>query len=335
MTIQEIEIACDAAVPLNFLRSPFEAPELPLRKMYYPLGFPTEVRTNAVEILTKLDLMWEAFTKAFDTEPIQVNVHVVDGGSTVCPPSPSGRIVLPLLISIADPDNYSVAEIAKNTTHIVVSRPALQHELYLKYSFLEASPLSHIATRYTTAVHAGCVALDGRGVLLCGESGAGKSSLSYACAKAGWTFVSDDASYLLNHGTDPMVTGNCHQVRFRPSAADLFPEISGLPVAQRPAGKPSVELPTAHAPRITRAQVAKVDFMVFLNRNAGGPQELLPYRKDVARYFVRQLQYGTPETLAAQYAAIERLLTVDVFELRYTDMQWGIERLRQLVREGR
>jgi len=76
-------------------------------------------------------------------------------------------------------------------------------------------------------VHAGCAALDGRGVLLCGDSGAGKSTLTYALARAGWAYVTDDCSFLLNCGKRRMVTGNCNQVRFRPSAGELFPEVAG------------------------------------------------------------------------------------------------------------
>ena len=75
--------------------------------------------------------------------------------------------------------------------------------------------------------------------------------------------------------------------------------------------------------------------MVFVNRHSGGPQELVPYRKDVARQFMRQVLYGTKETLAVQYPAIERLLEAEVLELRYTDLDWGIERLRKLLQEGR
>jgi hypothetical protein len=39
--------------------------------------------------------------------------------------------------------------------------------------------------------------------------------------------------------------------------------------------------------------------------------------------------------LAVQYRAIERLLTAEVFELRYSDLDWAVDRLRTLVREGR
>ena len=107
------------------------------------------------------------------------------------------------------------------------------------------------------------------GVLLCGDSGAGKSTLSYACARSGWTYVTDDCSFLLNSGTKRLVTGNCHQVRFRPSAAEFFPEVRGLEITPRAVGKPSIELPTAPMKHITLAQSAKVDFIVFLNRHTG------------------------------------------------------------------
>ena len=49
---------------------------------------------------------------------------------------------------------------------------------------------------------------------------------------------------------------------------------------------------------------------------------------------MRQGLYGSPELLAVQYQTIERLLTADVFELRYTDLDWAVDRLRTLVREG-
>ncbi|MGD0787613.1 MAG: aldolase [Terracidiphilus sp.] len=335
MTIDEIESACDASEPLDFSRHEVEVPELLHGEMFYPLGFPTELRTNSPGILSQARNLWSVFEKQFDTEPIRVDVHVVESDSTECPPAPVCRIMHPLLISIADPDNYSIAHLDRNRTQITISRAAEKQSSYLGYFFLGYAPHNHIETRYATPVHAGCVALDGRGVLLCGDSGAGKSSLSYACARAGWTYVSDDASSLLNHGKDRRIIGNCHKVRFRPSAAELFPEIEGSEITPRATGKPSIEMPTAFFPKMVCAQTAQVDFLVFLNRRLPGPPELVPYRKDVARYFMRQVLFGSPESLAAQYTALERLLTADVFELRYSDLDWAVQRLETLAREGR
>jgi hypothetical protein len=85
---------------------------------------------------------------------------------------------------------------------------------------------------------------------------------------------------------------------------------------------------------MTLAQNAKIDFIVFLNRHSGEPPQLRPYRADVARQFMRQTLYGSPQSLALQYEAIEHLLTAQVFELRYTDLDWAVDRLQTLVREG-
>jgi hypothetical protein len=334
MTILEMEFACDAGMPLDFPRNPFEVPEALHREMFYPLGFPMELRTNSPEILSQARNLWSIFEKQFDTEAIRVDVHVMEGDSVECPPAPILRIMLPMLVVIADSENYSIANLDTGTTQIVLSRAILRHRSYLNYFLLGSAPLCHIATRYATSVHAGCVTFQGRGILLCGESGAGKTSLSYACARAGWTYVSDDASSLLNEGHDRLISGNCHKVRFRPSAAELFPELKGLEIMPRAAGKPSIELPTAKMPGMTCAPTAQVDFLVFLNRRVPGPPELVPYRKDVARYFLRQGLFGSAESLTAQYAALERLLTAEVFEMRYSDLGWAVSRLEILAREG-
>ena len=333
MTIDEIEAACSASQVLDFSRHPLEAPKLSLQQTFYPYGFPAEVRTNSPVVLKLSEEIWGSFEKQHDTKPIRSDVHVVEEGSSACPPAPVCRMMLPLLLAVADANNYSIVNLAQSKVRTSISCSTLDYELYAKY-FLLASPLCCVATRLTTPVHAACIALDGRGVLLCGDSGAGKSTLSYACARAGWTYVTDDASYLLNSGSRRVVTGNCHQVRFRPSAAQFFSEIQEMNVTPRAAGKPSIELPTAPMPHMSLAQSAKVDFIVFLKRQPG-PQLLQAYRTDVARYFMRQALYGWPELLATQYESIEHLLVAEIFELQYSDLDWATDRLQKLVREGR
>ena len=140
--------------------------------------------------------------------------------------------------------------------------------------------------------------------------------------------------YLKNCGSGRVGTGNCHHVRFRPSAAELFPELQGWTLRRGPRANRRSSFPTGPMSHVTRAQSTHIDFIVFLNRRAGGAPELRPYRADVARQWMRQGLYGSPESLAAQYGTIERLLTAEVFELRYTDLDWAIDRLLTLVREG-
>ena len=334
LTIEELESAFDASQKVELPKHSVEGPDLMLQRRYDPFGFPLEVRTNCEDVLTQYDELWGKFKRQQDTVPIQVDVQVVEGSSSECPPEPSYRLMGPLMIAAADADNYSVIDLEHSFAKITVSQAALRHRLYAQY-FLLGTPVCCVATRYATPVHAGCVTLDGTGILLCGDSGAGKSTLSYACARAGWTYVTDDASFLL-HGRDGLlVTGDCHKVRFRPTAAEIFPELEGLEITPRAAGKPSIELPTAPMLNIARAQTTRVEHIVFLNRRHEGPAELVPYDRDVARLFMQQTLFGPKAWRGEQHRAIEELLHAGVFELRYSSLDWAIERLRTLVQEGR
>jgi hypothetical protein len=88
-------------------------------------------------------------------------------------------------------------------------------------------------------------------------------------------------------------------------------------------------------PGITRATTAQVDYLVFLNRCASGPDQLVSFRRDAAREYLRKVLYGPDESVAMQYAALERLLTAEIFELRYSNLEWAVSRLESLTREGR
>jgi hypothetical protein len=242
--------------------------------------------------------------------------------------------MLPLMISISDADNHCIVDLERAEAKIALSRAALRHPAYAQYFFLGV-PACCIATRYATPVHSACVALNGRGVLLCGDSGAGKSTLAYACARSGWTYVSDDGTYILDGGVDREVTGNCHQVRFRPTATKIFPEFEGCENTPRAAGKPSIELPTAPMAHITCAQSTRADFICFLNRSTADSPQLVPFSKDLARRSMRQVLYGTKESLKNQYEAIERLLSAELFELRYSSLDWAVDRLQSLAVMGR
>ncbi len=335
MTIEQIEHACESGHVLDFSRHEVQTPVLNLGRVFYPLGFRTEVQTNSAHVLTMLEELWDRYEHRHATTPIRVEIHVTGTAQASCPPEPLYTMSTPLLVSVADRQNYSIIDLERGLTQIVISEGTLRFERYLRYFFLDAAASTHMATSHGTPIHAACVALDGRGVLLCGDSGAGKSSLAYACARAGFTYVADDSIVLLNECACRTVTGDSSRVRLRPESAVLFPEIEDLKMARRAAGKPSVELQTRDLPHLVCAPSANVEQIVFLNRAAGTQAGLRPYRKEIARYVMQQALYSLPDKLAVQHRAIEGLLTVNVSELRYAKMDWAVGRLERLLREGR
>jgi hypothetical protein len=307
--------------------------EMPLSAVFYPLGFPVRVSSNSAEILEAAEESWGDFRQAVDMPPIYLKLGVVEGGEKECPPVPVSRAHQNIMMRIADAANFYVVDLLQGFSFGWVNAASMSHKSYLRYHFLEAAALTHIANRYTAPVHAACVAWQGRGVLLCGDSGAGKSSLAFACARAGATYVSDDASFVLHGENGRRVTGNCHMVRLRPSAAELFEEVAGRPITPRLVGKPSIEMPLATMPGIRQAPSCDVEYIVFLNRKDSYPQELVPFPLDVARGYVHKHLCGMDSLREAQLTSVERLLTARIFELRYRDLDWAIERLERLVQE--
>ncbi len=205
---------------------------------------------------------------------------------------------------------------------------------YLRYHILEGAVLCLVATMRAVAVHAACVRACGRGVLLCADSGEGKSTLAYAGARAGWAYVSDDSSYIPMYRDDRLAVGNCHKVRFRPSGVELFPELAGHPITPRAAGKPSIEIPMSELPEVATASATPIDYVVFLNRRYADTQELIPLRSAAVWPWFTQHLLSPPEIRPAQEATLARLLTAGLFELRYSDLGWAIERINQLAQKG-
>lgn len=307
---------------------------LPFKETYYPLGFAATVATNSTEVLDAARESWGSFRKIFDTEPLRLNIGVASTESQVCPPTPVCRVRDHLSTNIADGENFAVNDNAAGHSLVWITTAALAHRDYFRYFFLESSAMCGIATRHATGIHSACVSMHEAGILLCGDSGSGKTTLSYACARAGWTYVTDDGSFLVHDRDDRLVVGNCNQVRFRPAAAELFPELCGRGIMERGGvGKPSMEMSTGGSCCIATASTATINHIIFLKRNVH-TQELAVFPTAVARLYMMQRVSCFPGTSFSQAEAIDHLLRLGALELRYNDLNWAVERLELLARTG-
>ena len=167
---------------------------------------------------------WATFPAGFTTPPLEIHVLVEKSpeqpGPT--PPDYRGRESLLMITGVHD---SAVCDHARGFAFCRLSEATARLTAFTAYYYLEAIALHLLTQLYITPVHAACLVKDGAGVLLCGESGAGKSSLAYACAKRDWCYVSDNESWLVRDGEEPVVLGNPTRIRFRDSAPELFPEL--------------------------------------------------------------------------------------------------------------
>jgi hypothetical protein len=305
---------------------------LPLRRVFYPLGFPIEILTNDEQVLAAAQESFGHTRLQRRVKAVQVRVGVIDSRSVEPLPEPVRREFGHLYSMVADPQNQAVLDLHRCTCFVWLNQSALKSSLYLRHNFLEKVIYLLLGAAFVTDIHAACVGQHGKGILLCGDSGAGKSTLSYACARAGWTYTSDDTSYLVNRSRVPRVIGHAHRVRFRPAAKNLFPELEHREITPRMEGKESIEVPIDELPVMRTVAETKVAAIVYLKRYASASAKLdrLPDRTATERMCADLFSAGNIRVKHERI--LERLASVPTYELHYCDLAEAMEQLATLTR---
>ena len=305
--------------------------QLPLRCVFYPLGFPVEIVTNSPAVLEAANESFGHMRLVRKIKAMQVRVGVIESESPHPPPEPTRREYNHLYSMVADNENQAVLDLSRCTSFVWLNQSALAKRLYLRYNFLEKVVYLLLGAAVVTDLHAACVGQHGNGILLCGDSGAGKSTLSYACARAGWTYTSDDTSYLVNRSRVPRVIGHAHRVRFRPTAKALFPELEHRQITPRIEGKASIEIPVAELPPIHASMETKVNAIVYLNRCGSAQATLvrLPERTATERMCAELFSAG--EIRTKHERVLEKLASTPTYELHYSNLDEAIRQLEALT----
>lgn len=307
--------------------------DLPLRHTFYPLGFALEIITNEPHVIRAAGDSFGHRRLRRGHSPLQIRIGVSEGGGSKCPPEPTRREYNHLYSLVADNDNQALLDLKTCTSFMWLNRSALKNPLYFRYNFLEKVVYLLLGASVVTDLHAACVSKNGRGILLCGDSGAGKSTLAYGCARAGWTYTSDDTSYLINASDVPRVIGHSHRVRFRPTAQSLFPELERFDITPRMEGKPSIEVSVSELPALQTAPETNIHSIVYLQRQPSTRAKLIPLPSGTATQRTRQDLFSAGEIRVMHEKILERLSTVPTYELHYCDMQDAIAALDLLTLE--
>jgi hypothetical protein len=272
---------------------------------------------------------WAAFPPAFSIPALEIQAVVEDlrESSPPIPPEYRGREHLLMIVGGTD---YAVCDHARGFAFCRLSESTARQTAFTAYYYLEAIALHLLTQLYLTPVHAACVTRQGAGVLLCGDSGAGKTSLAYACAKRDWRYVSDNESWLLRDHPGRVTLGNPHRIRFRDNASQLFPELRTQQPYLFANGKMSLMLETSSQSDLPTAYQANISHLAFLDRS--GPPGIRRVAKEEA---LGKLLSGVPvysQAIRGQHeASLSRLAEAEAVSLSYGDLETGVELLGQLV----
>lgn len=303
---------------------------LPLSGLYHPLGFPLRLFTNSRDVVQSAQESWGRWEAEFDRPPLTLRVIEQPGGK-LAPAPASYRRHGHLFCIVSDTDNFAIADLRLLEGCAFVSAHTARDHAWLRWYFLEAMGYVLIAQRYAVPVHAACVERQGSGVLLCGASTAGKSTLSFACARAGWTFVSDDATSLLPESVDPIAIGRPHRARFRTDAPRWFPELERFTERVRPNGKLSLEVPLEEFPEIRTASKCRVAALVALDRRAGIHARLEPTdAAKIAEQLLRDSSSYGEDVDRVREQTVQQLGKLPAYRLQYDALHDGVALLSRI-----
>lgn len=303
------------------------------------MGVPVDISTNSESVLALADRLWSAYPVCHPAisgrDPVTLRI-MVEGVGVRPAPTPALLGQQHLMSIVQDSHNFAVCDLSGSFGYAHVTGDVALDGEYFRYHFLEAVIYTMMEARYFCPVHASCIALDGRAILLCGDSGAGKTSLAYACARRGWTFLSGDATYIVRDRPEPSVAGRPFSIRFRSEARHLFPELAAFAPERRPNGKLDMEIDTQELGLATALESRPVG-LVFLNRQTTGANLKKGARigsfsrEEAFEQCSRTICYGNDDIRAAQTKALREFLTLPVAELTYSDLDEAESALRRIA----
>ncbi|MDY0748769.1 hypothetical protein SNE35_30000 [Paucibacter sp. R3-3] len=273
--------AANAADPFGEFGSSQRAIELDL------LGTRFEFRSDSAELLDLVDQAYAdlpAQRLGATPAPLRVDLALIDDISLADqaePPLPRMHGGAGLFGAVIDGANFAFAAPAARGACVSISRGLLAaHRYHARYELLEFAVFTLASRAQNLApLHAGCVGWQGRGVLLIGDSGAGKTTLTLQALLEGMEFLTEDASFV-----DPAslkVTGVANflhprfdALRFVKAEARRV-QMQAAPVIRRRSGVEKFEVDLRGSGAVLAATPLALQAIVFLSPEVSDGQPLL------------------------------------------------------------
>jgi energy-coupling factor transporter ATP-binding protein EcfA2 len=206
--------------------------------------------------------------------------HTQSWARASAPPRPVLGAGEGLLCATVDAGNFAIVDASMSRALVCVSKAMLRHRYHARYELVELAFLT-LAARAQSLVplHAACVGANGKGVLLMGASGTGKSTLSLHALAGGMQFLSEDSAFVAVESL--RVTGvpsylhlGWQTLRFLEPEA-LRRAIARSPTIERRSGARKLEVDLRELDvKVARAPL-RLAATVFLSRRKAGRQPTL------------------------------------------------------------
>lgn len=293
------------------------------------LGGVFEFESNDASLIQLIDSVYEGLpAHLFGAEPPHFHTRLLlsaDAGPPTGEEPPLVRLHAGggLLAGTMDAANFAVLSPARRSGLVVVSRNMLRHAQVVRYELIEFAVYT-LASRaqQLVSMHAACVGCNHRGLLLLGDSGAGKTTLTLHCLLQGMELVAEDA--VLIQPDTLLASGVGSFLHLREDSLGFLQKndamwIRGAPVIRRRSGVEKFAVDLRRAPcRIARTPL-EIAGAIFLSTEEVSEPDDAPLLTALRQSeFLRKLESSQP--YAANQPAwadfLKRISDIRAFELR-------------------
>jgi energy-coupling factor transporter ATP-binding protein EcfA2 len=179
-----------------------------------------------------------------------------------------------------DSSNFVILSPQERAALVAVSPQMLKFPYHTRYELIEFAVFTLAArSQKLASLHAACVGRNGRGILLMGASGAGKSTVTLQCLLQGFDFLSEDSVFvtpdtMLATGIANFLHVRSDSLRWLERARDVA-AIRKSPVIRRRSGVRKFEVDLRQRDYRLAPSPLKIAAVVFLSAQNAGTRPLL------------------------------------------------------------